>query len=715
MIGLVLFLAAHQMPSIAAPASPFCQTVQREYAYSQWQTLAAWLNPEINPTLPVPNNIANQIIERLIRAQGRPQEIVLGIDRLTLAGFGSDKPELSEPLLALIDRMPNNQRSTLLPAIDQLVKAANSLPAGYNSAQSRALIVAAHAYQKLGQPHDRAIPLLQKASQIATGIRVPLLRSTVQWRLAQSYNRLKQNNAEMLALEQAANSIKSRPRQKSEFIGTLLDQLIDRYLTLGKIDHALAIADSLNLSDEGFRQIGKIVAAYQRANQPKIAQDLFTNRLNQLSQTTGDFENWTYTASEGIIALAQAGGMEPAAIAVAKLPVKLPHLRARAWLAIAGTARQRGQTQRATVAYQQFLAAGKAGKAIGFGMGFGDQRDYEWSQPLYQLARKHGYEPEMQRFIQDLKLQSEGAEFLITEAIRAKQFEQAKRLVPRPMWRAIDAGMFEVQNAWLLRVAAAAAAAGQPQQLIELSQSLLSEMNNSEPINLMLLGDVQQLLEKLKQHQQDALIAPFIPKFVQQAELLLTMSNERWASADDLARYLQKLGYENDAAKIRQAVVQRFLLINDRHDRLRQLQNLYQWRGIPLSDLLALGQQVQVDSHPEFAGWIYGQAAAARQFNQMEQWAVKAAATPIDQLQIFASMGGIFLTNQQPDKAIVWFDRALAAIPSIQLNPKNSEPAFQSLINGYLYFGKVDKAKQAAKAIANPADRQLANDRLACF
>jgi tetratricopeptide (TPR) repeat protein len=230
-----------------------------------------------------------------------------------------------------------------------------------------------------------------------------------------------------------------------------------------------------------------------------------------------------------------------------------------------------------------------------------------------------------------------------------------------------------------------------------------------------LVSDVEQLVSVLKKHNQATLIPPLIAQLVRYSELILAQPVERWTNAEAMANNLQRDGYSADAATLRQKLVQRFLTIADRDARFRQLQNLYPWTSPPIADLVAFSKQIQVDDHPDFTGWIYGKAATLQQFDAMEQWAPIAAKTPIAKLQIFTAIGEIFLNQNQPEKALAWYDRALAAAPTVQLNPKNSEPSFQSLINGYIYFGKFDKAKQAAQSIANPADKKATIARLNCF
>jgi hypothetical protein len=717
LLCLSLSLTTLPVPSLAAPPPEFCQTVRRDRAYSQWQRISTWLNAEVKPSTTVPKTLPGEITDLLKRAQGNPKETQLAIDRLTFAGFGNDNPTYPEPLLTLLERTPPDQRSQFLGAIDQLVITANRLPSGYNSAQSRALIAAAHAYQKLGQPITRTTSILPKASQTAAGIGIPALRSTVQWRLAQAQSAWGQTAAETIALEQSAQSLRARPRQKSEYIGPLLDQLVDRLLAQQQRDQALALANSINIQDEGFRQLVKVAIADQRAKQPQRATALFNTAFQQLLKAPhpngGD---WTENGSVGMIAFAQVGGLSPVATAASKIPPTAQHLRARVWLTIAGTARQTNQPQLAATALTQFLAAGKAGKAQGFGMGFGDQRDYDWSESLFKLTRDRGYVPEMTRFLDELDLRSAGAEFLITEAIKAKQFDVAKQLIPLPMWRAIDAGMFEVQNRWLLQVAAAAAAAGQPQQLKDYSQTLLTAIAQADQPDAFLVNDVQQLVSALKKHNQTTLISPLVAQLVRQGELFVAQPTaERWAIAEEIAHNLQSNDYITDAATVRQKLAQQFLTIADRNDRFLKLQNLYPWSSPPIADLVAFGQQIQVDQHPDFASWIYGKAATLQKLDEMEKWAPIAAQTPIAKLQIFSAIGETFLNRHQPEKALAWYDRAFAAAPAVKLNPQNSEPGFQALINGYVYFAQFDQAKRVPPFIANPIDKKAAIDRLSCF
>jgi hypothetical protein len=224
------------------------------------------------------------------------------------------------------------------------------------------------------------------------------------------------------------------------------EPLVESYLQQKQYERAIAIAQALPLAGEGHRLLLRIATAYQRDNQPELAAALVKQTVTPLLKPRV-VENADYGIATEAIALAQAGGLEPATWVAEQLSTATTPFRARLWFVIAGEARQRNQSDLAAKALGQFIAAGQQGKKEGFGgFGFGDQRDYEWTQVLYPLSRDHGYEPEMMQFIQQLQLESEGAEFLIDHAIRTKRFDQAKALVPIPMMRAIDAGVFEVQD-----------------------------------------------------------------------------------------------------------------------------------------------------------------------------------------------------------------------------------------------------------------------------
>ncbi len=719
-------LAAPQPVSspVSSPVSQpsaFCQTQLQQQAYDQWADLAPWLSAEVPPRSPLSDAKLKRIAQLLTAAKGNPKQTQLAIDRLTLAGFGGDNLQYPQPLLTLIDRIPSAQKPQFLYLINQLLVSAQALPPGYNYAQSRALVAVAHAYQQLGQQpsgSNSSIALLEKASKVAGGITQPLLRAETQWRLAQAQAAWGQTQAETTSLDQVRATLQALPRNGPGYVGPIADKLVARYLQRQQFDEAIAIAQTLNPRDEGAAYNARIAAAYLAAKQPQKAQAYFNQTITQQFQAPRSAnDNWDYVATEAIISLAQAGGVTTAAIAAAKIPANVPQYRARAWLAIAAEARQQNRPKEASAAFKQLLAAGEQGRKINFGMGFGDQRDYEWSQPMFALSNAQGYEPEMVRFIEQLKLQSEGAEFLITAAIKAKQFDKAKKLVPTPMSRAIDAGVFEVQNDWLLRVAIAAAQAGQPQQLLELSQRLQQELR-TENVDARAIATTQQLITALQDHEQAAAVPPLVELLQQKAKLGLAQRERLEYTVplvQSMVSSLHAQGQTTAANQMQQMLVAKLNETPDLNQRFEQFKVMFQWSPLPLEQLLSLAEAIAVTNHPEFADWIFRQSVAAIDLPAMEQWVVPASQTPMLQVDRFSYLGDQWLLRDQPEKAIAWYDRALAALPNVNVADDDRSRWWQSLINGYLRLGNSAKAKQAAQMLPNRQDREATLQRLACL
>lgn len=721
-------LAAPQPVSspVSSPVSQpsaFCQTQLQQQAYDQWADLAPWLSADVPPRSPLSDAKLKRIAQLLTVAKDNPKQSQLAIDRLTLAGIGSNNLQYSQPLLTLFDRIPSAQKSQLLPIVNQLVASAQALPPGYNYAQSRALIAASHAYQRLGQQPSgagSAIALLEKASKIAGGITQPLLRAETQWRLSQAQAAWGQTQAEATSLDQVRASLQVLPRNGSGSVGPVAEKLVARYLQRQQFDKAIAIAQTLNPRDEGAAYHARIAAAYLAAKQPQKAQAYFNQTITQQFQVSRSAnDNWDYVATEAIISLAQAGGVTTAAIAAAKIPANVPQYRARAWLAIAAEARQQNRPKEASVAFKQLLAAGEQGRKINFGMGFGDQRDYEWSQPMSALSNAQGYEPEMVQFIEQLKLQSEGAEFLITAAIKAKQFDKAKKLVPIPMYRGIDAGVFEVQNDWLLRVAIAAAQAGQPQQLLDLSQRLQEEFRSGGGgFDAMGIDTTQRLITAIQQQGQGAAIPPLVELLQQQAKIGLAQPDRLQYNipiVQSMVTSLREQGQTAAADKMQQGLVAKLNETTDLNQRFQLFQSLFQWSSPSRDQLLSLAEAIAVTTHPEFANWIFRQSVAAIDLPAMEQWVVPASQTPILQVDRFSYLGDQWLLRDQPEKAIAWYDRALAALPNVNVAEDDRSLWWQSLINGYLRLGNIAKAKQAAQRLPNRQEREATIQRLACL
>ncbi|MGI0491521.1 hypothetical protein ACN4EG_06895 [Alkalinema pantanalense CENA528] len=476
--------------------SAACRNEQYAYSFTQWTRLQ-W-----HSTAPTSEDLP-QLQAMLQRAEATPQMTQLAIDRLTDPYLVTRNPTL----LRWIDQTPASQRGQWLALVDRLVGLAQSLPPGYNYAQSRAFVTAAQAYHQLGQ-RQRSQPLLQQTNKTLAGITLPPLQAEVQWRLAGVWFDLGQpaeGNARLAAIAPLfqANPKAGRPSNRKPSTLPLSGdsrrlwlQFIDDALQRQQLDFAAALARDVQPVTLRSEQQFRIAAAYLRRkqNQPAIA--LFNQALASLGnaprQNPGQNPEPTpeAIATQGIIQFVQAGGVTTATQAARQLSQAPAQMRAQMWLAIAGEARQQKRPQETAPAIAQLIAAGRQGQQQKFNTpygfnGFQVTGGSGWGQSLYRLSQVEGYQSEFIQLIEQLKIQAEAAEFLIAMAVEAQQFDRAQQLIPSPLVFRNEAGTFDVQASWRLWVAVAAARAGKPQQLIALGEQAMSQLKTPpvQPIN----------------------------------------------------------------------------------------------------------------------------------------------------------------------------------------------------------------------------------------
>lgn len=684
----------------AAKTSSFCQQESYQRAFTRWSELSEWLISKAEAKTDVPPTVLAEMLPELARAGQTPKLAQLAIDRLTTRAGGYDDLQ-KQPLLNLMERLPAGQQQQILPIVERLLMLARSLPGDYALAQARSRITAAHAYQQLGQ-RDRALVLLNQASQILPRVRGAQLAAEAELRLAEAWFALEQPAPGIAALDRGATQAVAMYRTKQGSNPELAERLVSNYLQQRQFSKAREFAQKLPPEWDGGIQLFRVAIAYHQAQQPQVAEQLFNQTVQRLLQARRPDNPSDIPLATGAIQFAQLGELTWAARAAQQIPAEVPHLRARVWLAIAGEARKRNQPQLATQAMNPMLAAGKLGAKQNFGMGFGDQRDYEWSQELYALSRKSGYEPEMVQFIQRMNLQSEGAEFLIEQALQAKQFDQAKQLVPIPMQRAIDAGVFEVQNQWLERVAKEAARAGQVAQALQLAQT--------QPTNV---GMLVRLAEPLQQGGNSAEADRLIGLAVQQAAQLDNQPGKLY----ELASMISALQYQKrtqEANQVLQILQTRLQTVTNPAEQRDQLFKVHSWGGLNLDTWLQLAQRLGLDNQPEVRQFLVNQSFTFNRLDLVERFAT-APNQPADQVEWLVNLGELSLKQQKPTQAIALFDRALEIAPRAKVAANSYPNWWSALPNAYLKFNQPDKAMQAAQAIGNPDQRTYQLKRLACY
>ncbi|MEA5521503.1 hypothetical protein VB834_23270 [Limnoraphis robusta Tam1] len=720
--------------------SAFCQNEQQVYAFAQWTRLVYGPVDPSSVSAGKTDNIT-QILNLLKAASGTPRTTQLAIDRFT-------------PLLpSLIERTPAAQRAQLLPLVDQLVTIAKALPPGYNYAQSRALIAAAIAYNKLNQP-SRSTPLLQQANQTLVGIAVPSLKAETQWSLAEAWFTMGQKSLGQASLAAATATLKTLSPKSPPLENNLPNQLVDSYLRQGQWSQAEAAARAIPILTQQSEQLFRIASAYLRAKQVKPALALFDKTIAQLLKASPIPQSSADVATEGIISFAQAGGVTTAIQAAKQLPSQKPALRAKAWLAIAGEARQQKRPKEAALALEQLVAVGQIGKKQGFGSGFGTLRDVEWSGSLYDLSRSQGYVPEMLQFIERLNLKTQAVEFLITEAVRAKRFDEAQRLIPKPMRLVIDVGVFEVQDSWRWWVAGVAAQEGKPQQLIALSEEILPKVGTSSPIELSpwnipetldispsssnsppyFLIDIRpapslpegiaiQAIHLLQLQGQTEMAGRLGTALANQAEELLRRQPTVKLYADqhpllwvhNLERYLRLQQQTITADRLYALEVDYLKQIEDLEQRAALIpftSSLDDPRGA-ITNFIQFAETMGVADQTQTAKRIFEVAVFSGQTDIMTEWRPRAQFSPREQADLMIQAARMVAVLEEK---IVRYDQILKLI---QEQPQNSllinNYELNSMIESYLFKGQIDKVKQVISLIDDSHEARRQQERLDCL
>ncbi len=730
----------------SATSSATCQNTQIAYAFGQWGKLPIWSAAQGDASIP-PQDF-EQMFKLLKGSEQNPRMAQIAIDQLTLL---REDLQRTPALLSLIGETPVEQRSQLLPIVDQLVVVARALPPGYNYAQSRALITAAQAYGKLGQ-QPRSTPLLQQAEKTLVGIAVPLLKGEAQWRLSQAWRAIGQNTQAQASLNSIPATLKTLPPQTTTPINNLPNLLIDYHVQRGQWLEAEAAARSLAPVALQSEQLFRIAMAYLQAKQPKSAQALFEKTMTPLLKAPRS-DQANAVATNATIAFAQAGGITTAMRVAQQIPSNSPALRVRLWLAIAGEARQQKRPTEATFAQQQLAIAGNS--LIRQKQASDTLRDVEWSLLPYAFSRQAGYQPEMLQLIAQLKLKTEAVEFLITEAVSGKRFEEAQRLIPQPMMLIDEFGIAEVQDDWRIWVAVAAAQNGKPQQLIALSEEILPKVGSSDPSQLAVWSfpnDPPPLSNPPPQFLRDIRPAPvlpenrairFIPLLLQQGEaelagrlgkaladqaqtlldreptVKLSADQHPLVWANNLEQFLRR--QQQVATADRLAVLQLNALkqVEDLGERAALLPLGGDLRQDPrgaIATFIQLAQTLGVQDQPHIARRVFEAAVRSNQVDLMSQWETRAPLSPRERIELWATQGRNMELGYSPDQrgAIAWYDRAFALIQERPSEDWPNNSMINMMFESYLFSGQVAKARQLEKLIHQERQEKL-NLQLNCL
>ncbi|NJR68029.1 MAG: hypothetical protein HC771_04635 [Synechococcales cyanobacterium CRU_2_2] len=657
--------------------------------------------------------------------------------------------------------------------IDQFVAIARALPPGYNYIQSSALILAAEAYKKLDQ-QPRSTPLLQQAGRISAGIASsrPLLKAEVQWRLAEAWASLGQTaqaDKNRKALRTTLKTLTKTPADLDNAF--LLELALGTYLQRGQWSEAEALARSLPLPMQQGEQLFRIATARLRAKQPQAATTLFNSMIAQLlkaprrQDASNEAHNSNEAVTAAIIAFAQAGGVTNATRAAQQWTDNSPALRAQAWLAIAGEARQQKRPKEASFALEQLIAAGKVGQQQGFGQGFGSLLDVEWSGSLYNLSHVQRYEPELLQWIDRLNLQREAAAFLIAEALQKKQFDQAEQLIPRPMTIVgLNADeRFEVQDRWRLRVAIAAAKAGAPQQLAALAEEILPQVGSSDS-NALVFTQLPQVTDSLQRpggsdspyehptplrpEEIAAIVLPLLQQpdsatLLQRLETALINPIQQqlnnpaielfgqfvWPQA--LAQYWQERqpgaspqSLVPSSARLLALQVSYLQQVEPVALRANRLLNGLGYDGntvgslrVGVRPLVQLAEAAGVADQPPVARLIFEAALNANQVDIMAQWRERAQLPPDALARLWLQQAEQVRFGPDPQASLAWYDRVLQLMRSqpTGASPIQANNGFSGLVNAYQFSGQTNKAKQVVRLLGASSEAQALSLRLDCL
>ncbi|HBE19586.1 MAG TPA: hypothetical protein DEG17_11070 [Cyanobacteria bacterium UBA11149] len=684
---------------VVSQNSAFCRQEEFQQSFTRWSQWGEWLGMIGENKKMLPLTVLTEIERELDGATENPKLIQLAIDRLTTNNSTLDE-FTPQPLMNLLARLPETDRLKIVPMLEKMVLLSQSLGKGYNLAQTRSQIAAAQAYHKLGQ-RDRIFSLLTQASQSLTGIQSEQLQAEMALRLAESWFAVGESERGIAALDRTKNQIVAL--YKIQFNNDLFisKKLINFYLEKQQLEKAQKLAQELFAAGSDGSQLLRVAIAFY-PKQPQVAQQLYNQAIQRLIGTGKSNPAVDIEITMAGIELAQIGEFNTAAKTAEIIPENQPHLRARIWLAIAGEARQNQQSEIATQAMDNMIMAGKIGEKQGFGMGFGDQRDYDWSVELYTLSSQNGYEPEMVEFIKRMNLQVNGAEFLIAEAIKAKRFDEAKNLIPIPMWRSIDAGVFEVQDWWLARVAIAAAKSGEFTQALEMAQA--------QSKNIPLLVELSQVLtaggDKVNGEKLMALA-------LAEASKLDDNPNRIEQLGIILSRF-QEEGKTEEVQKILSILEKRLETIANLQERREKLLQVYQRIGqVNLDIYIKLAENLELIEEPNVAILITEASFNMERFDLTEKFITRIS-NPLFQVEWLVKLGEAYLSREDLVKAIAIFDRALAIAPTVTTDSGLLPNWWNTLPHAYLKLNRRDRAWEAAQAIDNQEQREYQLRRLAC-
>jgi hypothetical protein len=587
-----------------------------------------------------------------------------------------------------LDRKDHPQLSAIL---DRIVALARPLPRDYSAVKTGVLTQSGTAYQRIGQS-AKAQQTLQLAAQAASGIQGNQIMAQAQTQLAEAWVTANQSTQATTALNIAVEQI-MKGKQDAYARRDLLSQMMNLYIQAGQPTRALTTLNLLSPQDyERSIAIPQIAATFVRTKDPFRAKQILDPLLKQVLDVK-DIEQREIQLMSLVVHYAPSGDF--AKLQQIAAVMKRPNqYRARAWFAIAGEARNFNQTTLRTQALAQLMADLKAANMIDH---FGGRFDHEWYGELHSLASQRKYQPELKAIITELRpINLLG--IVLQDLIDQKQFETARRMVPKPMPVQIDAAVNDESDFWLDRIAIAQLQAGQPKPI----ETRITSANQ----------DVRRLL-RFAQVFHQAENRPVADQLLKQATAIANSMPEQAA----IANALRKAGYSADpmlnqlAASLRQEPIVA--------KRAELLLTLSQEFSETRDNYVALAERAGLANQVEFITLARKDALSERRMDEAYRFISSPKHSPSDNFDFILQLIELHLSQGNFDRA-----RSLLDLPVQTLldAPESSKPPkverssiFHRTALNLARAGDLNRAIALTQNITPAKERKQLQQRLRCW
>jgi hypothetical protein len=658
------------------PASNFCRAEFLNESERRWNAIA-------NPT---PQDIWFQLsaeVDEALRRNVAPLTIA------TLKQTQSDLPHYAPWLTAIApDR--------IISLSDRIVALAKTIENSVS--KSIILINAAQIYQKNGQS-EKALQSIQLAVQSLNSSSIsahnPAAFPIAYMKLGEAQvavgNPVAATKSFDMALEQTIKLEDLFARHK------FLTELIDFYLGIEQPDKALAAWQNLPKDDDSYSiDLIKIASGYAKAKNLSKVAELLDPVLTDI-YAIANMEQRESKLAVLIVSYAPSGDFNRLMAIIANMR-RANAARAIAWLAIAGEARKANQPQISKQALAQMIADGKASNIRG---NFDERRDMQWSAEMRGLSNRQGYAPELLEFMKQIGSPN-SLPFIVRDLIQNQKFDEAQKLIPKPMMMQIDADVSDVSEFWLEIIALEAAKAGQPRQAMDriaketdlrrrlmFAATLHQGGNTNEADRLFNLAK-SQISDLSSISDRAAIATAFLqqPSWAEQSEPLLQQIRSQIAIEPDLAKRASLL------LSIQSEFIDHKLGINLR------------------SQYFDLAKQLNVLNQVDFATNIGDRLLSLRDPISASLFIGFVGNTSDQKLEF--SLQVIEMTLSQGDRIRV---RSLLKqhLPLLLSNPQNSAKYLERLSLLLVQVGDLKTAQDVARLIKSSSERDRLSQRLRCY